>query len=301
MRRLSAGRWAVLGVIAFLVAASGGSKEPMFVRWLVATDPGDETIRVYWERGERGELAPPDMVDLGTMLFYRGYPKDAVGYFRQALEEDPKLYEAWFRIGLVEHREGRLRDAEEAYRRCLKLLTGHGWCNFYLGLLKEQAGHPKEALSYYRRAFKFNPELADPKVNPELLYSKLQLGAQIGMNQRERFAHSAPMPYLQANRVREVRAQFEPTPVPTTANQLPTAGAGSATVTAVREKPAGAAAKPAGDTGGQPDKRPAPQVERGARPIPVKPMTGPELPPRVTTASPEASLSPGWVPWTRQG
>jgi hypothetical protein len=202
----------VLGLGLVLVANSG---EPMFVRWLVADDPGDETIRVYWEQAELGELSAPDLVDLGTMLFYRGYPKDAVRIFQQALDLDPDLYEAWFRIGLAEHSQGNLNDAQQAYERCLKKLTGHGWCNFYLGLLEEQLGHSSDALYYYRRAFKFAPELANPKVNPEMMSSQLVLGAQLQEYDRRRFDAYLPMKYLRPKQVEKVESQFLPTPVPT--------------------------------------------------------------------------------------
>ena len=98
---------AIVAVVvgSFVVA---DADQPIFVKWLVVDDPGDETIREYWQKAERGELEAPALVDLGTMLFYRGYPKDAVRYFQRALKLDKNLYEAWFRIGLVEHREGRL-------------------------------------------------------------------------------------------------------------------------------------------------------------------------------------------------
>ena len=202
----------VVGVCAVLVV---NADEPMFVRWLVMDDPGDETIRVYWEQAERGELAAPDLVDLGTMLFYRGYPKDAVRMYRRALDIDPDLYEAWFRIGLSEHSQGDLDDAQQAYKRCLKLLTGHGWCNFYLGLLEEQLGHSANALYYYRRAFKFAPELANPKVNPEVMSSQLVLGAQLQDYDWRRFDAYLPMRYLRPDKVKKVEAQFLPTPIPT--------------------------------------------------------------------------------------
>ena len=101
-------------MVVAVVVVSAAADEPMFVRWLVMDDPGDETIRDYWERAERDELDPPGLVDLGTMLFYRGYPKDAVRVFKSALDLDPDLYEAWFRIGLVEHSEGDLDNAEQA-------------------------------------------------------------------------------------------------------------------------------------------------------------------------------------------
>lgn len=213
---------AQVGVLCFAVVVIGigvvvqaVADEPMFVRWLVADDPGDETIRDYWQRAERGELDPPALVDLGTMLFYRGYPKDAVRMYRRALDIDPDLYEAWFRIGLAEHSEGNLDNARQAYQRCLKKLTGHGWCNFYLGLLEEQLGHSSNALYYYRRALKFAPELADPTVNPEVMASKLFLGVQLQDQDRRRFKGALPMSYLEPAQVNQVRRQYEPTPIPT--------------------------------------------------------------------------------------
>jgi len=203
-----------VAVVLMSAVAPAAAGEPMFVRWLVADDPGDETIRDYWQRAEGGELDAPALVDLGTMLFYRGYPKDAVRMYKRALDLDKDLYEAWFRIGLVEHSEGNLDNAQHAYKRCLKKLTGHGWCNFYLGLLEEQLGHSSDAMYHYRRAFKFAPELADPKVNPEVLASKLVLGVHLQDQERRRFKNTLPMPYLEPGKVNRVRQQYEPTPAP---------------------------------------------------------------------------------------
>jgi len=214
MRAKFAGLLVVVVAIVSFSVGSAAADEPMFVRWLVMDDPGDETIRDYWERAESGELDAPALVDLGTMLFYRGYPKDAIKLFKRALDLDPDLYEAWFRIGLVEHSEGDLDNAMQAYKRCLKQLTGHGWCNFYLGLLEEQIGRSSDALYHYRRALKFAPELANPRVNPEVMTSELMLGVQLQDLDRRRFNDSLPMPYLEPGKVERVRRQYEPTPIP---------------------------------------------------------------------------------------
>jgi len=253
------------GVVVAIVLFSvffAGADEPMFVRWLVMDDPGDQTIRDYWERSEREELDPAALVDLGTMLFYRGYPKDAVRQFRRALDLDPDLYEAWFRIGLVEHSEGDLDDARQAYKRCLKKLTGHGWCNFYLGLLEEQLGHSSNALYYYRRALKFAPELANPKVNPEIMTSNLMLGAELQDRDRRRFKDSLPMPYLEPGQVDRVRRQYEATPTPG-AEEMPEAAAMEAS-------------PPSEPARVQPQPTPA---------HPVRPPR-PAMPPRATTPTP---------------
>lgn len=204
----------VIGFLGLSAAVLADADEPMFVRWLVADDPGDETIRNYWERAERDELDAPELTDFGTMLFYRGYPKDAVRNFKKALDIDPDLYEAWFRIGLAEHSQGNLREARAAYLKCLKILTGHGWCNFYLGLLEEQLGHSTEALDYFRRAFKFAPELSDPTVNPEMLTSELAFAAKLREYDRVEFSNNLPMRYLQPGKVERLRKSFEPEPEP---------------------------------------------------------------------------------------
>ncbi len=254
------------GVLWFAIVAvvvgsfvMAGADEPIFVKWLVVDDPGDETIREYWQKAERGELDAPALVDLGTMLFYRGYPKDAIRYFRRALKLDSDLYEAWFRIGLVEHSEGNLDNARQAYKRCLKKLTGHGWCNFYLGLLEEQLGHGSDAMHYYRRALKFAPELADPKVNPEVMASQLILGAQLEDQDRRDFKALVPMRYLEPGQVARVRSQYEPTPPP---EPVPEPSAEPAAVGAPQQSGSRAVEPQPEPTRGQPVRPPRPQVPR---------------------------------------
>ena len=198
-------------MLVFEVAAS----DPIFVKWLVVDDPGDETIRVYWQRAEAGELSAPELVDLGTMLFYRGWPNSAVGYFKQAQKLDPELSEAWFRMGLVEHQSGDLSAARSAYKKCLKLQSGHAWANFYLGLLEEQTGDSSAAMKHFETAFQHAPELANPKINPEILSSRLQLGAQVQHFDSERFEKTMPMPFLDPAAVRKTERQFVATPIPT--------------------------------------------------------------------------------------
>jgi len=201
-----------LGGTAEVPPNERGPDDPIWVKWMDPANPQDMTILDYWVREKRGELEPTARVDLGTMLFERGYPKDAIQMYRRALKEDSGLYEAWFRIGLVSHRQGEMDDARHAYKKCLKLLIGHGWCNFYIGLLEEQTGHPSKALEYYRRAFEVAPELADPKVNSEVLYSKLQLGSVIALEGGSRFAEAMPIGYLEPDDVAGVRSVYEPTP-----------------------------------------------------------------------------------------
>jgi len=308
------------GLAVLLLVFDVAAEDPIFVKWLVMEDPGDETIRDYYERAEVGELNPEELVDLGTMLFYRGWPNDAVGYFKQALEINPELSEAWFRIGLVEHHSRDLDAARSGYKKCLKLQSGHAWANFYLGLLEEQNGEAKSAMQHYEMAFKHAPELANPEVNPEVLSSRLQLGAQVRHFDLQRFETTMPMPFLEPATVRKVQRGFSPaptlipTPVPEAVIVQPTptpvqtngaaSSAGSSTTTrriSTRSSQTGAAAAgaAAGTTSGgssavPPDSNNTPYgvpeaVNQGA-----SGSSGGSTAPRIGDTSPEASLRPLW-------
>jgi hypothetical protein len=253
--------WLRLLLIVVLGLSMGyevAAKEPIFVRWLLVDDPGDATILDYWERFGRGELSPAETVDLGTMLFYRGYPKDAVRVFHAAVDADRTLYEAWFRIGLVEHQQGNLRKARVAYKRCLDLLTGHGWCNFYLGLLEEQEGNAETAMEHYTRAFRVAPELADRNVNPEVASSELSLGAWLKIAHEQAFTKDLPMPYLEPRAVQSTRS----------AVMQQISGSDQAGETAPAEAPPAPVGEPAAATGA------GPEEPRSSAPMPLAPASG---------------------------
>jgi len=299
----------VFALVLPMLMAVEAADDPVFVKWLVAGDPGDETIRVYWEGAKAGELDPLELVDLGTMLFERGWPKDAIHCFKQALDQDPTLSEAWFRIGVVHHREGDLADARSAYKKCLKLQSGHGWANFYLGLLEEQSGDSAAALEHFERAFKHAPELADPRINPEVLSSNLQLGARLRHFDGERFEHALPMRFMEPGKVRKTRQKFEPEPpvvevVPEEEQRAaaPAADGAAAGTAAPRRVPAAGSA--AGAATGAPRRRSRPASEtvptaeetpygvpRGHQPEGV---TSPQTSPTIGSTSPEANLGPRW-------
>jgi outer membrane biosynthesis protein TonB len=289
-------------MLVFDVVAS----DPIFVKWLVIDDPGDETIRLYWQRAEAGELSAPELVDLGTMLFYRGWPNNAVDYFKQALKMDKELSEAWFRMGLVEHHSGDLAAARSAYKKCLKLQSGHAWANFYLALLEEQSGDASAAMKHFETAFQHAPELADPRINPEILSSRLQLGAQVEYFDSERFEKTMPMPFLDPAEVRKTRRRFEQTPTPNPAPEptpvprvesrpspTPDPGASGASRGSASRQPR--TSKSSGATG-VPD---AGSTPYGVPVVPTQSGTGTgkrggSTSTQIGDTSPEASLGPLW-------
>ncbi len=275
----------LLGVSLAVGAAAGGMDSPVFLDWLKPNDPGDQVIRVYWERVEAGEASAQELVDLGTMLFFRGYPKDAVRLFRRALKQDDSLAEAWFRMGAVYHSQGELKKARRAYKKCIKNFPGHGWCNFYLGLCDEQLGKGSEALHYYRRAYRYAPELMNPKVNPVVLYSKLQAGARVPTLRTGDFKRQLPLDYLEADKVAEVRSRFEPTPTPKPVVEPPRVPAAVPTPHPTIAVPYKA------PPGVQPPEGPAPVVRPAQTPKhSPKAAPQPKMPPRMRRTVPKVDF-----------
>ncbi len=301
--RISVSVWCVFAVcVGFAIGAGSAADEPDLPSWLVAGDPEDETIRYFWEQADRGELDADALVDLGTLIFDRGHPDEAIGFYRQALKVDSGMYEAWFRIGLVEHSRGDLDNAEQAYSRVLKKRPGHAWCNFYYGRLEEQLGHPAKAMDHYEAAFRAAPRLADPGFNPEVLSSRLVLGAWLRQYDVDRFEQAIPMRLLRPDAVNAVRQTFEAAPVvePTPAAEAETERAEVAAAPAVQPTPVAAAPAPA--------PRPAPPARRVPTRPPATPETtegstgaaGDETPfgapvTPITNTSGEAHLQPAWA------
>ena len=54
------------------------------------------------------------------------------------------------------------------------------------------------------------PELSDPSINPEVLYSKLAIGAMVRHHEGQRFSQGLPMAFLEPATVEAVRSRFVP-------------------------------------------------------------------------------------------
>jgi tetratricopeptide (TPR) repeat protein len=282
--------------VGFAIGAGSAAAEPDLPSWLVAGNPEDETIRYFWERAALGELDADSLVDLGTLIFDRGHPDEAIGFYKQALKVDSGMYEAWFRIGLVEHTRGDLNNAEQAYSRCLKKRPGHAWCNFYYGRLEEQLGHPVKAMEHYEAAFREAPRLADPAFNPEILSSRLSLGAWLRQYDARRFEEEIPMRLLRPDEVNAVRRTFEAAPAGEPAPAVEAAAETESETRTGTEKAAEVAAPAAQATPVAAAPAPAPPPAPPARRVPTRPPATPESSGGSTGAS--AGETPYGAPMT---
>lgn len=76
----------------------------------------------------------------GIALFRNDNLEDARESLRQSASIDPGLPDVWFYLGETERLTGTVREAEAAYRRCLKLLPTHGRARARLARLANLTG-----------------------------------------------------------------------------------------------------------------------------------------------------------------
>ena len=275
-------------VVMLTVTGAWAGDAPRFFKWLDSNNPQDRAVQRLWEQAEAGRASTSQLIDLGTLLFDKGHYSDAIDMFERALDLDHDLAEAYFRIGLVEHRRDRLQQARRAYRKCLKLFTGHGWCNFYMGMVSEELGDVDGALFYYQRAYRFAPELADPAVNPQVLYSDLQIAVRTRSYHGRFLERNMPMELVEPEGfVSEGSKQPSEPLVPPSAS--PTGGLVAVPETVTPPEAVGSSDKPVADVGAPDKNAPQPKATSPASQDPSGrsqevPTPTPEAAPRVQRA-----------------
>jgi tetratricopeptide (TPR) repeat protein len=98
--------------------------------------------------------------NLGYLLDAQGRVEDAEPAFRKALALDPKLDRAWYGLGLVLIRLGRLEEAVESLRRNTELqpMSPYGW--YQLARVHVDREEPGEALKIIKHLQGFEPRFA---------------------------------------------------------------------------------------------------------------------------------------------
>jgi tetratricopeptide (TPR) repeat protein len=103
---------------------------------------------------------------------------DAADYYRRALrqtgESTPAAAALWNKLGIAYQQQAYLHNAEQAYKRALKVNKqfGEAWNN--LGTVYFLQGKAKKSLKEYRHAIQLNPDSASFHLNLGTSYSRLK-------------------------------------------------------------------------------------------------------------------------------
>ncbi len=110
--------------------------------------------------------------NLAGLLAERGKSDEAIGYYRRALEIDPKYDDARANLGNALMEQGKIDEAMAQYREALRLKPNSMVAHHNLGLALAKQGKIDEALEHYRKAVEINPGFLEGQNNLGLLLAE---------------------------------------------------------------------------------------------------------------------------------
>lgn len=139
--------------------------------------------------------------DLGNLLALAGDLEGAEAAYRRALELEPGKASARYNLALLLEQSGRRKEAFKQLRILVSENPGYAWGWYQIGSLYDLAGQKGKAIDSYARAFRLDPQLAFPEVNPHVIDNSLFTEALIAANQRPSAGTLAPKAYDEPARI----------------------------------------------------------------------------------------------------
>lgn len=130
--------------------------------------------------------------DLGCLVAWDGFWRDALKSFDRAAELDPKDARPWFNAGLVQGLRGEWSAARAKFRKAVKVDPGNWQAWWMLGFAEEALGNEGAAIDAYARSLRVDTSLFDPRVNPFAVGSRLKARALLQTYDRRRVDAALP-------------------------------------------------------------------------------------------------------------
>jgi tetratricopeptide (TPR) repeat protein len=102
-----------------------------------------------------------ELYSQARQLKARGDWPAAEAAYRQVLQEQPELLNAWINLGFVQRKQGRPSDAEASQRRAAQLDPGNFMAALNLGSALFDQERYAEAAEWFQRTVELNPECAE--------------------------------------------------------------------------------------------------------------------------------------------
>jgi Flp pilus assembly protein TadD len=167
-------RFLALGAAALLLAAGPGAGKDVYKAFLSPEVPHHRAIR---EILAQIEINPKDASlfnDLGCLVAWDGFWRDALRNFETAAKLDPGDTRPLFNAGIVYAYKGEWGNARSAFQQAVKRGPGNwaGW--WMLGYAEEQLGNTQSAIDAYKTSLRTDTSLFDVKTNPFAANSRLK-------------------------------------------------------------------------------------------------------------------------------
>jgi len=119
----------------------------------------------------RGDIAE-SLYRSGLDSLWLGNYDNAVGYFENAANKNPKRAEAWVQVGYCKVKQGKNEEAIRAYLQALQLKPTDAEIHNKLGDAYYYAGRLREAIDSYTEAARLRPDCAETFYNLAIAYSE---------------------------------------------------------------------------------------------------------------------------------
>ena len=106
----------------------------------------------------------------GIESLWLGNYDNAVGYFENAANKNPKRAEAWVQVGYCKVKQGKIQEALRAYQQALLLKPADAEIHNKLGDAYYYSGRLREAIESYSEAAKLRPDNAETFYNLAIAY-----------------------------------------------------------------------------------------------------------------------------------
>ena len=123
------------------------------------------------------DVAPKGKGDVAESLYRSGIESlwlgnydNAVGYFENAANKNPKRAEAWVQVGYCKVKQGKIQEAIRAYTQALQLKPSDAEIHNKLGDAYYYSGRLREAIESYTEAARLRPDNAETFYNLALSY-----------------------------------------------------------------------------------------------------------------------------------
>ncbi|HEX2162378.1 MAG TPA: tetratricopeptide repeat protein, partial [Thermoanaerobaculia bacterium] len=139
--------------------------------------------------------------DLGNLLLLAGEVEEARAAYERAVELAPDRAAYHYNLALLLQQEERPREALDHLRAVADLDPTNAWAAYQIGALHERMDHREQAIEWYGRAFRLDPDLAFPDVNPAVIDSELTAEAMLRGYKAGPIDPAAPRIYEEPGRI----------------------------------------------------------------------------------------------------
>jgi tetratricopeptide (TPR) repeat protein len=108
----------------------------------------------------------------GLDSLWLGNYDNAVGYFENAANKNPRRAEAWVQVGFCKVKQGKNQEAIRAYLQALQLKPTDAEIHNKLGDAYYYSGRLREAIESYTEASRLRPDWAETFYNLAIAYSE---------------------------------------------------------------------------------------------------------------------------------